>query len=253
MEGTHCFILPTNCNDGTLTLPILEYNHALGCSITGGYRYRGAEISQLLGTYLYADFCSGRIWGATESSSSVWTTTEFIDNDFTISTFGEDEFGEIYFAQFSQNGSIYRLSSDSLPCPPGDPLSICSNQANFTTGENAECHLEKRQPGVPLDRRLYAGVILPNGDTTISFTGPGSSFGSLSNPITLIPFQTGVDLSTPVVIDDPNFFLYTWTGGEPVGTYVLYLAAVLAGAFDDGTNDPGDVLELSTLPFVFTP
>ncbi|MHC4455197.1 MAG: PQQ-dependent sugar dehydrogenase, partial [Planctomycetota bacterium] len=59
MEGNHCFNPLTNCNDGTLTMPILEYNHSLGCSITGGFRYRGTEIQQLHGTYLYGDYCSG--------------------------------------------------------------------------------------------------------------------------------------------------------------------------------------------------
>ena len=253
MEGSSCFNPPANCNDGTLTLPIVEYSHALGCAIVGGYRYRGAEIPQLLGTYLYSDNCSGRIWGATEISSNVWTTTEFTDTNFSVSSFGEDEFGEIYFTHFSQNGAIYRLSSDSQPCPPGDPLSICSNQANFVTGETLSVTLRRDNPGFPLTVDFYAGVILPDGDTVVSFTDPGSTFGSLSNTTTLIPFETGVDLSTPVVIDDPNFFLYTWLGGESAGTYVLFLAAVLPGAFDDGTNDPGDVLELSTSSIVFTP
>lgn len=142
---------------------------------------------------------------------------------------------------------------NSPPCPPGDPLSICSDQANFVPQETISVTLRRDNPGFPVTVDFYAGVILPDGDTTISFTDPGSSFGSLSNPITLIPFDTGVDLSTPITIDDPGFFLYTWTGGEPTGTYLLYLAAVLTGAFDDGTNDPGDVLELSTSSFVFTP
>ena len=64
MEGFHCYNPSTNCNDGTLTLPVLEYSHADGsCSITGGYRYRGALFSRLYGTYFYGDFCTGKIWG----------------------------------------------------------------------------------------------------------------------------------------------------------------------------------------------
>src|SRR5215204_7819776 len=80
MEGAHCFNPPTDCNDGTLTLPILEYNHgvngSLGCAIVGGYRYRGTGIPQLSGTYVYSDFCSGGIWGALPDSNGHWTATD---------------------------------------------------------------------------------------------------------------------------------------------------------------------------------
>jgi glucose/arabinose dehydrogenase len=81
MEGNQCFNPPTDCNDGTLTLPILEYNHSLGCSITGGYRYRGTQIPQLEGTYVVGDFCSGRIWGANDAGSGGWSAIELLDTD----------------------------------------------------------------------------------------------------------------------------------------------------------------------------
>jgi hypothetical protein len=114
MEGAHCFNPPTACDDGTLTLPILEYNHSLGCSITGGYRYRGSEIAPLEGTYIFGDFCSGRIWGANEDGLGGWSSTELLDTNFRISTFGEDEAGEIYFAHHSvSGGAIYRI--EGLP------------------------------------------------------------------------------------------------------------------------------------------
>lgn len=60
MEGTACFNPTTNCDTGTLTLPILEYTHDKGaCSVIGGYVYRGRTIPPLQGTYFYADFCAG--------------------------------------------------------------------------------------------------------------------------------------------------------------------------------------------------
>lgn len=109
MEGAHCYNPPTNCNDGTLTLPILEYGHTLGCSITGGYRYRGTKIPVLSGAYLYGDYCSGRIWGAIFNGTS-WVTTELLDSPYNISTFGEDENGEIYLAHHhASSGAIYRI------------------------------------------------------------------------------------------------------------------------------------------------
>ncbi len=108
MEGFHCYNPSSNCNDGTLTLPILEYSHTLGCSITGGYRYRGSQIPSLSGYYLYGDYCSGRIWGALPSSGGVWIPTELLDTTLSLSAFGEDSSGELYVADLS-GGSIYKI------------------------------------------------------------------------------------------------------------------------------------------------
>jgi len=113
MEGAHCFNPPNNCNDGSLVLPILEYSHALGCSITGGYRYRGAEMPEQFGTYFYGDFCSGTIWGGTENvETGAWTATELLDSDASISTFGEDEQGELYVADLG--GTLYRIHGETF-------------------------------------------------------------------------------------------------------------------------------------------
>ena len=110
MEGKSCFNPTTNCNNGTLTLPILVYNHSVGCSVTGGYRYRGSKNPNLNGLYLYGDFCTGLIWGAQEDGPGGWNTTVLLDTNFSISTFGEDESGEIYFAHLSAtNGAIYKV------------------------------------------------------------------------------------------------------------------------------------------------
>jgi glucose/arabinose dehydrogenase len=116
MEGSSCFNPAINCNNGTLTLPILEYDHAAGCSVTGGYRYRGSANPDLDGIYVYGDYCTGNIWGAEEDGMGGWTTTQLLDTDFFISTFGEDESGEIYVAHFSSpNGSIYQIVQASSP------------------------------------------------------------------------------------------------------------------------------------------
>ena len=130
MEGNSCYNPATNCNDGTLTLPILLYDHSLGCSITGGYRYRGSKNPHLFGVYLYGDYCSGRIWGAQEDSLGGWNTTVLLDTDFSISTFGEDESGEIYFADLSDpDGVIYQVvepntSSNSTSSSSGGGMAV---------------------------------------------------------------------------------------------------------------------------------
>ena len=112
MEGLHCFDPSSNCNDGTLKLPVLEYAHTAGnCSVTGGYRYRGSRWANLTGIYFYGDLCSGRIWGGKQSGTS-WTTGELLDSALTITAFGEDEVGEVYVVGYdSVNGALYRIVS----------------------------------------------------------------------------------------------------------------------------------------------
>ena len=110
MEGTACFNPSTACNDGTLKLPIIEYDHSLGCSITGGYRYRGGRFPQYAGRFFYGDFCSGRIWAATQSGQT-WSTTQLMDTTLSITSFGEDEGGELYVVHYGSgsNGTIQRV------------------------------------------------------------------------------------------------------------------------------------------------
>lgn len=104
-------------------LPILDYDHTSGrCSITGGYRYRGAAIPPLVGAYLYGDYCGGQIYGATPSLAGVWSSVLLTDTVFAVTTFGEDEAGELYVSRYANNvnGGIYRIiwkdsDSDGMP------------------------------------------------------------------------------------------------------------------------------------------
>ncbi len=106
MEGSQCYNSAT-CSTGGLTLPVAEYFHTDGnCSVTGGYVYRGS-ITALRGMYIYGDFCSGRIWGM-RRNGSVYTNTLLADTTLYISTFGEDEAGELYVADYA-TGNIYRI------------------------------------------------------------------------------------------------------------------------------------------------
>jgi glucose/arabinose dehydrogenase len=128
MEGSHCFDPASGCNEASLVLPILEYSHSFGCSVTGGYRYRGSEMPDHFGTYFFGDFCSGRIWGGIESAETgSWTATELLDSELLISTFGEDERGELYAADL--NGALYRIHGETFCSVREGSLEI----ANFST------------------------------------------------------------------------------------------------------------------------
>ncbi len=108
MEGMICYGAST-CNQAGLTLPVLDYTHADGCSVTGGFVYRGAAIPGLVGTYFYSDFCGGWIrsfkyaaGAATEQQE--WST---LAPGGGVPSFGEDATGELYI--LSSNGGVYKV------------------------------------------------------------------------------------------------------------------------------------------------
>ncbi|MFQ5527823.1 MAG: PQQ-dependent sugar dehydrogenase [Thermoanaerobaculia bacterium] len=107
MEGSQCFEPPSGCNAAGLVLPIAEYNHSQGCSVTGGFRYRGPKSPTLDGFYLLGDFCSGRIWGARADRRGRWRLRQFLTSDLAISSFGEDASGNLYVVDY--RGSVFRL------------------------------------------------------------------------------------------------------------------------------------------------
>ncbi len=107
MEGNHCFNPPEGCDPTGLTPPIAEYSHSLGCSVTGGYVYRGRRNPNLVGRYIFGDYCSGLIWALTETQPDQWDMTQLLDSSLAISSFGEDERGNVYVVD--HNGVVYRV------------------------------------------------------------------------------------------------------------------------------------------------
>ncbi len=109
MEATHCYSPSDGCNKNGLVLPVTEYTHGDdGCSISGGYVYRGKQFKELVGTYFFADYCSGKIWGMQANGSNSWKTGELMKGVGGISSFGQDEAGEIYVCDLNK-GIIYHL------------------------------------------------------------------------------------------------------------------------------------------------
>lgn len=112
MEGDACFENDPDCPAGTpacnsndLTDPVHVYGHGLGCSVTGGYLYRGCQAPSLSGKYIYADICSSRVWALWQTSPGVWQN-ELLSINAGPTTFGEDRLGNLYV---EDGGTIFRI------------------------------------------------------------------------------------------------------------------------------------------------
>jgi glucose/arabinose dehydrogenase len=117
MEGFVCYEPSTGCLTAGRTLPINVYDHSLGFSITGGYVYRGSQYPYLYGRYIFADYVTGRVWALTEGPPDTWTRIDLATLPFQISSFGEDEDGELFVIEYvndaSTNSRVHRLKEVS--------------------------------------------------------------------------------------------------------------------------------------------
>lgn len=107
-EATHVFD-PNVALPADMVLPIAEYGHNQGCSVTGGYVYRGQALTNLQGVYLFGDWCSGKIWATQRDSNNNWQTLPFMETGRQISSFGEDDEGELYLVDYG--GAILQLQA----------------------------------------------------------------------------------------------------------------------------------------------
>jgi glucose/arabinose dehydrogenase len=211
MEGAHCTGLSgCDCFDPELVLPIHEYDHGDGCSITGGLVYRGCEIPDLDGTYFFGDYCSARIWSFRYDGVSI---TDFVERTAEldpvggpaitdITSFGEDAFGELYIC--SQDGNIFKIVPADPPaedCNENGRSDFCDLlDPNSDTNDNGilddcEIELSELDPGI-------AGEI---NSITVSLGTPGETvffvYGFTTGS-TNIPRCDGfsVDIEDPVLL-----------------------------------------------------
>jgi glucose/arabinose dehydrogenase len=108
MEGFHCYSPNIGCDQSGLVLPLVEYDHSPGCSVTGGYVYRGDKIPTLQGDYIYGDYCSGNIWALGYDGKVVTRNILLVKSGLSITSFGEDLAGNLYI--LSREGGIYTIT-----------------------------------------------------------------------------------------------------------------------------------------------
>jgi uncharacterized repeat protein (TIGR03806 family) len=111
MEGNHCYA-GDGCDQQNLILPVTEYGHDEGNSITGGYVYRGSAMPDLIGDYIFGDFGSGRIFRIIDAAQGGAQVEELLLTGVNIASFGEDRSGELFVLSYG-DGRIYRLAPQS--------------------------------------------------------------------------------------------------------------------------------------------
>src|SRR5215213_136170 len=160
MEGSLCFNPFSNCDRSGKVLPVAEYDHTVGCSVTGGYMYRGSQFPLLRGHYFYGDFCTGALFSLAGSVTNGWTVTPLGDTPYSISTFGEDEAGELYLADYS-TGQIYQLGYTSFADVPANHAFHDYIEALYDAGITSGCSTSPAMfcPNSPVTRGQMAVFI----------------------------------------------------------------------------------------------
>ena len=273
MEGMHCF--RSGCNTQGLTLPVAEYTHASGCSITGGFVYRGRVSPGMRGIYFYADYCSGRVWGL-ERQANQFITNQLLVSGFAITTFGEDESGELYLTN-ANNGTIHHVEGSRAP---RFTAAAVVNAASFAPGLTPGSLATVFAAGVLDDTGIVSadriplpatlrdisvtvnGVIAPiravanvNGQEQVNFqvpfetTGPTASVvvtraGVSSVPVTvpeseLQPAIYTSDGTQAVVVHNANFSLVTTAQPLQRNEFAFLYAAGLGRVTNQPLNGNG--------------
>jgi hypothetical protein len=154
------------------------------------------------------------------------------------------------------HGAAPDIGADELgadeAAPPSLLVTVAVDQASVSPGGRLVASVGAVNPGMAEVVDFYLGLVLPGGQTILFFTeGGGVSPVPAADVPGYVPVARAVTLGAPFAVPLGVLFAHTWTGGEPRGTYLLFLVAVRAGALADGAIDPGDVLAASVASFAF--
>jgi glucose/arabinose dehydrogenase len=110
VEGDECY--KQGCDQSQYVAPVAQYTHADGCSVTGGYVYRGTALPALQGTYFYGDYCQGTIWELRQAADGSWQSAVALESRKQISSFGQDSAGELYLTDLG-DGTVFHIVEKS--------------------------------------------------------------------------------------------------------------------------------------------
>jgi glucose/arabinose dehydrogenase len=247
LEGGQCTsIASARCGEPGFTPPVAEYSHAGGrCAVTGGYAYRGNADTLPPGAYVFGDFCTGEIFQLDGGVQS-----RLLDTDLQLSSFGEDEAGEVYVV--SLTGTVSRLVNADAP-----RLGLGVNQRALRAGDTLRVSVQVHTGVTDVSADAYFGIIRPDGRTVTfltSVTPPAGSRQSLDDDARTFPALIPglvIRADTNAALED--FFVYTLTGVDEPGTYLIIAALARPGALEDGRGDPGDLRALAVEAVMVNP
>ncbi len=209
MEGAHCYDPPVDCDDGSLVYPVHEYSHGSGCSITGGYLYRGSVV-ELQGLYLFADYCNGRTWALDPSDMSVEEilTDQNLGN---IVSFGEDTHGEVYIVNTNSVWKIGPLSTGVNDFPAAPSHLRFGNSAPNPFKEHTHFKLALDEGGALLEVDVFTisgrkvrsllSEVASAGEMNLSWDGRDDRGRNLSSGVYFLRARSGSSSdASPVIL-----------------------------------------------------
>lgn len=227
MEGTECNV--SGCNPAALTLPVTEYTHDDGCSITGGEVYRGSSYPNLYGAYLFGDYCTGKLWSL-QNVNGNWITTLLADTDFRIQTFGLAEDGSVYLA--NRSGGVY-LISDGEVKPEGLEMNAGFNDAWYnpvTDGQGFFITVFPSLGAVSVAWFTYDTEFPPE-DATANLGDPGHRWITAIGPYADNQSVMDIILTSGGIFDTPTDVQRTDPPGSD-GTLTLTFESCKAGVIE---------------------
>lgn len=211
MEGSQCTGGGGGCNQSGLTLPVAEYDHDLGCSVTGGEVYRGQAYPEIVGMYFFGDYCTGRLWGLKQEGEQ-WVMTEFLNTNYRFLTFGVGEDGSVYAA--GQAGGIFLLSDGEVKSEEGFTINAGLNDAWYNPATAGQGFLIAVFPGI---KQMFVAwftydAVRPPVEVTAQLGEPGHRWLTAQGPyegntanLTIFVTKGGVfDAPEPNSTTDPD-------------------------------------------------
>ncbi len=201
MEGSLCFDPPTNCDSTGLTLPVTEYDHSLGCDISGGTVYRGLAYPHFQGIYFYGDWCTGRLWGL-QRTNGVWQSALLFDTTLSIIGFSENESGQLWVSDY--NGGAVYLIVEGPPAPID--LSLTQNDSTDPSlaGKQLTYTIQVRNNSSAMATGVVVTDSMPNGVPFVSVSSTKGNCTRSGNTVTCrIPSLAAAASATITLIVKP--------------------------------------------------
>ncbi|MBV6403037.1 MAG: hypothetical protein CNIPEHKO_03359 [Anaerolineales bacterium] len=261
MEGSLCFNPSSGCDASGKIFPVAEYdNTGVTCAVTGGYVYRGSQSAPMTSIYFYGDYCSGEIWGLLQQSPGVWDSDLITDTSFFISSFGEDEAGELYLTDYS-SGSVQKIIGPNAQVPTATftptPFESPTPIPTFTSVPGAtptptvtDIPIQTFTPlptATAISGAAVTGQVIASKVVTVRLYDTNDTFVSSVNANPDGTFRLDVAAGTYTIVATANGFLriqgtITLSGGE---THAMPAIALLAGDIDDdGSIDQFDAMTI---------